>query len=98
MQTMFGPGWISAVVFFIVLGAFQVFAIWSLLKSSSSSLLAVGVLVNFVSILIYLISASGVTIFGVPPQPLIAFGVLIKALETIFVLASLYLMKNLPRA
>ena len=59
------------------------------------SLLTLGVLGNLVSILIYFISASGVTIFGVPPQPLIAFGVLIKALEAVFVVASLYVLKAL---
>ena len=63
-------------------------------------LLTLGVLGNLVSILIYFISTSGVTIFGVPPQPLIPFGVLIKALEAVFVLASLYVLKaraSIPR-
>jgi hypothetical protein len=94
MQTMFGAGWISATIFFIVLGAFQFFCIWTILKSNNSSLLALGVLGNLVSILIYFVSTVGVTIFGVPPQPLIPFGVLVKALEMVFVLASLYVLKT----
>jgi len=93
METMFGQGFVAATIFFIVLGLFQLTWIWVLLKSNSSSFLALGVLGNLVSILIYFISASGVTIFGVPPQPLIPFGVLIKALEAVFVLASVYALK-----
>jgi hypothetical protein len=93
METMFGQGFISATVFFIVLGIFQIIWIRILLKSSNSVLLILGVLGNLVSIFIYFISAGGVTIFGVPPQPLIPFGVLVKALETIFVIASLYVLK-----
>ncbi|MFI5449742.1 MAG: hypothetical protein ACHQ03_08260 [Candidatus Bathyarchaeia archaeon] len=93
METMFGQGFVAATIFFIVLGLFQLTWTWVLLKSNSSSLLALGVLGNLVSILIYFISASGVTIFGVPPQPLIPFGVLIKALEAVFVLASVYALK-----
>jgi hypothetical protein len=54
--------------------------------------LALGILGNLGSILIYFISTSGVIIFGVPPQPLIPFGVLIKALEAVFVAASAYLL------
>jgi hypothetical protein len=93
METMFGQGFVAATIFFIVLGLFQLTWTWVLLKSNSSSLLALGVHGNLVSILIYFISASGVTIFGVPPQPLIPFGVLIKALEAVFVLASVYVLK-----
>lgn|GEM_PF-2529524 len=93
METMFGQGFVAATIFFILLGLFQLTWIWVLLKSNSSSFLALGVLGNLVSILIYFISASGVTIFGVPPQPLIPFGVLIKALEAVFVLASVYALK-----
>jgi len=93
METMFGQGFVAATIFFIVLGLFQLTWTWVLLKSNSSSLLALGVLGNLVSILIYFISASGVTIFGVPPQPLIPFGVLIKALEAVFILASVYALK-----
>ncbi|MGA3109533.1 MAG: hypothetical protein ABSD99_08850 [Candidatus Bathyarchaeia archaeon] len=93
METMFGQGFVAATIFFIVLGLFQLTWTWVLLKSNSSSLLALGVLGNLVSILIYFISASGVTIFGVPPQRLIPFGVLIKALEAVFVLASVCVLK-----
>jgi hypothetical protein len=93
METIFGQGFIAATIFFIVLGVFQLIWIRLLLKSNNSSLLTLGVLGNLVSILIYFISTSGVTIFGVPPQPLIPFGVLIKALEAVFVLASLYVLK-----
>ena len=95
METMFGQGFMAATVFFIVLGVFQLIWIRVLLKSNNPSLLTIGVLGNVVSILIYFISTSGVTIFGVPPQPLIPFGLLIKALETVFVLASLYVIKAL---
>ena len=93
METLFGQGFIAATIFFIVLGVFQLIWIRVLLNSNNSTLLTLGVLGNLVSILIYFISTSGVTIFGVPPQPLIAFGVLIKALEAVFVLVSLYVLK-----
>jgi hypothetical protein len=93
METMFGQGFVAATIFFIVLGLFQVTWIWVILKLNSSSLLALGVLGNLVSILIYFISTSGVTIFGVPPQPLIPFGALIKASEAVSVLASVYVLK-----
>ena len=95
MEAMFGKGFLAAAAFFIVLGAFQLAWIRVLLKSNNSSLLILGVLGNLLSIFIYFISASGVTIFGVPPQPLISFGVPIKALEALFVLASLYVLKAL---
>ena len=95
METMFGQGFMAATVFFIVLGLFQLIWVRVLLKSNNPSLLTIGILGNVVSILIYFISTSGVTMFGVPPQPLIPFGVLIKALETVFVLASLYVVKGL---
>jgi len=95
METMFGQGFMAATVFFIVLGVFQLTWIRVLFKSNNPSLLTIGILGNVVSILIYFISTSGVTIFGVSPQPLIPFGVLIKALETVFVLASLYVIKAL---
>ena len=94
METMFGQGFMAATVFFIVLGVFQLTWIRVLFKSNNPSLLTIGILGNVVSILIYFISTSGVTIFGVSPQPLIPFGVLIKALETVFVLASLYVLKH----
>ena len=95
MQTMFGQGFVAATIFFIVLGVFQLIWIRVLLKSNNSSLLTLGILGNLVSILIYFIFTSGVTIFGVPPQPLIPFGVLIKALECVYALASLYAIKTL---
>ena len=93
METMFGQGYLAATAFFFVLGLFQLAWIRVLLKSGNPFLLSFGVLGNLVSILIYFISASGVTVFGVPPQPLIPFGVLIKALETVSIFASLYLLK-----
>jgi hypothetical protein len=96
METMFGAGWISATIFFIVLGIFQLVWVGVLLKSNNSSLLVLGVLGNLFSILIYFVSTSGVTIFGVPPQPFLAFGLLIKALEAVFVLASLYALRTKP--
>jgi hypothetical protein len=93
METMFGAGWVSATIFFIVLGLFQLTWIGVLLKYNKASLLALGVVGNLVSFLIYFISISGVTIFGVPPQPFVPFAVLIKALEAVCILASVYLMK-----
>lgn len=96
MTAMFGPGAVAATLFFISLGLFQLICIGIILKSNNSSLLALGVLGNVVSIFIYFISTSGVTIFGVPPQPLLPFGVLIKALEATFVFASTYVMKTKP--
>ena len=95
METMFGQGFLAVTVFFIVLGLFQLVWIRVLLKSNNLSLLSLGILGNLVSISIYFISTSGVTIFGVPPQPLIPFGVLIKALEVVFVLASFYVLRAL---
>lgn len=92
MTAMFGPGAVAAAVFFICLGLFQIICIGIILKSGNALLLALGGLGNLGSILIYFISASGVVIFGVPPQPLITFGVLIKALEGVFVVASTYLI------
>jgi hypothetical protein len=94
MTTVFGPGAIAATLFFITLGLFQL--IWTvvLLKSNNRWLLTIGILGNLVSILIYFISVGGVTIFGVPPQPLIPFALVIKGLEVIFVLASIYVLKT----
>jgi hypothetical protein len=92
MSTMFGPGALAATIFFIVLGAFQLTWIIVLLKSKNPTLLAVGILGNLFSIFIYFISASGVTIFGVSPQPFSAFPVLVKVLEAIFILASGYVV------
>ena len=93
LQSVFGAGMVPAVVFFIVLGVFQLVWIGVLLKSNNSSLLVLGVLGNLISILIYFVSTAGVTLLGVPPQPLIPFALLIKALEALFVLASLYVLK-----
>jgi hypothetical protein len=92
MTSMFGTSAIAAAVFFISLGLFQVISIGIIMKSSNPSLLALGILSNPGSILIYFISTSGVIIFGIPPQPLVPFGVLIKALEAVFVAASAYLL------
>ena len=93
METMFDQGFVAATFFFIVLGLFQLIWIWVILKSNSSSHLALGVLGNLLSILIYFVSISGITILGVPPQPLNPFAVLIKALEAVFVLASVYTLR-----
>jgi hypothetical protein len=93
METMYGQGFVAATLFFVVLGAFQLIWIGVLLKSNRPSLLALGVLGNLVSILIYFASISGLTIFGVPPQPLIPFAFVVKALEAVFVLASIYVLK-----
>jgi len=96
MNTMFGTGAVPATIFFILLGIFQLSWIPLLLKSNNSSLLALGALGNLISITIYFVSVVGVTLpFGVPPQPFTAFAVLVKALEAVFVLASLYLSKTL---
>jgi hypothetical protein len=92
MTTTFGPSAVAAAVFFISLGLFQIISIGIIMKSNNHSLLALGILGNLGSILIYFISTSGVAIFGVPPQPLIPFGILIKALEAVFVAASTYLL------
>jgi hypothetical protein len=93
METMFGAGYVDATIFFIALGLFQLTWIAVLLKSNKSSLLTVGVVGNLISILIYFISETGVTIFGVPPQPYVPFAVLIKGLEAVFIIASVYLLK-----
>jgi hypothetical protein len=93
METMFGQGFVGATIFFITLGLFQLIWIYVILKSNSPSLLALGVVGNLVSVLIYFVSVSGITIFGVPPQPLIPFAVLIKAVEAVFVLASVYTLR-----
>jgi hypothetical protein len=98
MAEVFGAGAVAAVVFFICLGVFQLVWIGVLLRSSNPLLLVVGILGNLVSIIIYFVSLSGVTIFGVPPQNGGAFALLIKGLEAVFVVASFYLMNNLPRA
>jgi len=98
MSEVFDAAAVAAVVFFSCLGVFQLVWIGVLLRSSNRLLLVVGVLGNLVSIIIYFVSLSGVTIFGVPPQNGGAFALLIKGLEAVFVVTSFYLMKNLPRA
>ena len=94
MWSVFGPGAIGALVFFVVLGVYQIACIGVLLKSRSTLLLFLGIPGNLVSIIIYFISLSGVTIFGVPPQNGGAFALLIKGLEAVFVLASIYVLAN----
>lgn len=95
MEQFFGAGAVQATIFFVALGLFQFVWIGVLLKSNNSSLLILGVLVDLFSILIYFTSTAGVTFpFGIPPQPLSPFAMVIKALEAVFVLASIYVMKN----
>jgi len=98
MYTVFGPGAVPAIIFFIVLGIFQLVWIRVLLKSTNRPLLIVGILGNLVSIIIYFISLSGLTIFGVPPQNGGAFAILIKVLEVVFVLASIYVLGKEPQS
>ena len=95
MTIMFGPAAVAATVFFICLGLLQIICIGIILKSSNAALLALGVLGNVGSILIYFISISGVVIFGVLPQPLVPFAVLIKALEGLFIVTSAHLLSEL---
>ena len=92
MWSVFGPGAIGAVVFFVALSAYQLVCIGVVLKSKSTRLLAATIPGNLVSIVIYFVSFSGVTLFGVPPQNGGIFALLIKALEAIFVLASIYVL------
>lgn len=96
MTTVFGPGAEAAVIFFVVLAVFQLAYIPLMLKSTSRQFLIIGILGNLVSIIIYFVSLSGMTIFGVPPQNGGAFALLIKALETVFVLASIDVLKRTP--
>jgi hypothetical protein len=96
MWSVFGPGAIGAVVFFVVLGIYQLVCIGVVLKSKSPFLLAAGIPGNLVSIVIYFVSFSGVAMFGVPPQNGGIFALLIKALEAIFVLASIYVLGKAP--
>ena len=96
MWSVFGPGAMSAVIFFLVLGVYQLIWIGILLKSQSRYFLSLGIPGNLVSIVIYFVSLSGVTIFGVPPQNGGVFAILIKALEAVFLLASIAALRNLP--
>jgi len=98
MQNVFGPGAVAAAIFFIVLGAYQLVWIGILLRSNNPYLLALGIPGNLLSIVIYFVSTSGVTIFGVPPQNGGAFALLIKALELVFVLASMYVCKTIQQS
>ncbi len=93
MYSVFGPGAVAAVVFFVVLGVYQLLWIGILLKSNNIFLLAMGIPGNLVSIVIYFVSLGGVTIFGVPPQNGGIFALLIKALEVIYVVTCVYLLK-----
>jgi hypothetical protein len=94
MWSVFGPGAVAAVAFFLVLGIYQLVSIGILLKSKKQLLLAMGIPGNLVSIVIYFVSLSGVTIFGVPPQNGGAFALIIKALEVVFLLASIHVLRR----
>ena len=94
MWSVFGPSAVAAVIFFVVLGVYQLVWIGILLKSKNTLLLALGIPGNLVSIVIYFVSLSGVTIFAVPPQNGGVFALIIKALEAVFVLASIYALRR----
>ena len=94
MWVVFGPGAIAAVVFFVVLGTYQLVYIGILLKSRNTLLLALGIPGNLVSIVIYFVSLSGVTIFGVTPQDGGVFALIIKALESVFLIALIYVLRR----
>ena len=94
MWRVFGPGAVAAVIFFVVLGIYQLVWIGILLKSKNTLLLALGIPGNLVSIVIYFVSLSGITIFGVPPQNGGVFALIIKALEAVFLIASIYVLRS----
>ncbi|MGA2790550.1 MAG: hypothetical protein ABSF00_07265 [Candidatus Bathyarchaeia archaeon] len=94
MHQEFGDGVVPVVTFFIALGLFQLAWIGIILKSINRSLLALGIFGFSVSIIIYFVSTQMWLPFGVPPQPLAPFAFLIKALEAIFILASLYILRT----
>jgi hypothetical protein len=94
LHEFFGDAVAPVVTFFIALGLFQLAWIVIILKSSNRSLLALGILGFSFSIIIYFVSTQTWLPFGVPPQPLAPFAFVIKALEAVFVLASLYLLKT----
>lgn len=94
MRQLFGDNAVLVVIFFIALGGFQLTWIGVILKSSNRSLLALGIVGFSFSIIIYFVSTQIWLPFGVPPQPLVPFAFVVKALEAIFVLASLYLLRN----
>ena len=95
MWNVFGSGAVAAVIFFVMLGIYQLVWIGILLKSNNRLLLGLGIPGNLVSIVIYFVSLSGVTIFGVPPQNGGVFALIIKALEAVFLLASVYVLRRL---
>lgn len=94
MYQEFGDAVVPVVIFFIVLGLFQLAWIGVMLKSSNGSLLALGIFGFSFSIILYFVSTQMWLPFGVAPQPLVQFAFLIKALEAIFVLASLYMLRT----
>jgi hypothetical protein len=94
LHKFFGDAVIPVVIFFIALGLFQLAWIAIILKSSNRSLRALGIFGFSVSIIIYFLSTQMWLPFGVPPQPLVPFAFLIKALEAIFILASLYILSR----
>jgi len=94
MHQVFGDGVVPVVIFFIALGLFQLAWIGVILKSANRSLLALGIFVFLFSIIIYFVSTQMWLPFGVPPQPLVPFAFLIKALEAIFVLASVHVLRT----
>ena len=94
MWNVFGPGAIAAVIFFVVLGIYQLVWIGILLKSNNGLLLTLGIPGNLVSIAIYFVSLSGVTILGVPPQNGGVFALIIKVLEAVFLKASIYVLRS----
>ena len=94
MWSVFGPGAVAAVIFFVVLGVYQLIWIGILLKSKNALVLALGIPGNVVSIVIYFVSLSGVAIFGVPPQNGGVFALIIKALEAVFLVASIYTLRR----
>jgi hypothetical protein len=94
MHQEFGDGAVPVVIFFIALGLFQLAWIGVILKSSNRSLLALGIFGFSFSILIYFLSTQMWLPFGVPPQPLVPFAVVIKALEAVFALASVYMLRT----
>ncbi len=94
MGQLFGDNAVLVVIFFIALGAFQLSWIGLILKSSNRSLLALGIVGFSFSIIIYFVSTQTWLPFGVPPQPLVPFAFVIKALEAIFILASVSLLRT----
>ena len=93
LHQFFGDGVVPVVTFFIALGLFQLAWIGIILKSSNRSLLALGICGFSFSIIIYFVSTQMWLPFGVPPQPLVPFAFVIKALEAIFVLASAHVLR-----